>query len=92
MQLPIKFGISNGTQKCFRPLYRFDLAHFEGQNSKKRWDIFDHIFKTTWNFHDLSKLGSPAYPQPPSLGYLKSLLVVYLRTESLNTAKIKGRK
>ncbi len=71
MQLPSKFQTSNETQKIFIPLCRFDLAHFEGQNSRKRWDIFDHIFKTTWNFHDLSKLGSPAYPQPPSLGYLK---------------------
>ena len=91
MQLPSKFQASNGTQKIFRPLFRFGLAHFEGQNSRKRLDIFGYIFETTWKFHDFSKLGSPVHPQLPFLGYHKPFGGAFIDWEP-KIAKIKGQK
>ena len=85
MQLSSKFQTSNGAQKFFRPLYRCGLAHFEGKNATSRLNAFSNIFKTTWNFHDLSKLGSPVYPQPPFLGYHKPFDGVFHDWEPKNS-------
>jgi len=51
--------------------------------------MFYHIFKTTRNFYDFSKLVSPVYPQPSLLGSLM-LLRLYFCTGSLMAAGMGG--
>ena len=56
---------------------RVDFASFYGLKGRKHPIALSHIFKTTWDFQNQSKLENPEYLQLPLLGYHKPYEGVY---------------